>query len=161
MSLVDPDNRAPVDFPARQRALGSQAEASSRDLTDPRIKQFILARILAVRKHHSALFENGAYLPLQIDGPLAENVVAFAPSSGRLLRDHNVLPFARPPDESGGGFATHGPEWNATKLMVPAELQCKFSNVLTTGQPFMPTPALRVGPILRDWPVALLTEAKN
>ena len=78
LSLVDPDNRAAVDFAARKSALDSLSELPPSVLTDPRIKQFILARILAVRKKHPDLFANGTYLPLQIVGPLADHVVAFA-----------------------------------------------------------------------------------
>ena len=95
LSLVDPDNRAGVDFAARKSALDSPDELEPNDLTDPRIKQFMLARILAVRKKHPGLFASGAYLPLQTVGPLAEHVVAFA----RILRDtasiYGVLPQGR------------------------------------------------------------------
>ena len=41
LSLVDPDNRAPVDFAVRKLALDSLDELEPNDLTDPRIKQFI------------------------------------------------------------------------------------------------------------------------
>ena len=79
-SLVDPDNRRPVDFLARERAL---ADASSPALLlptwrDGRVKQAIIGRVLALRARAPGLFTVGAYTPLRTEGPLADHVLAFA-----------------------------------------------------------------------------------
>ena len=90
-SLVDPDNRRPVDFAklsAQLEALqalyaegdpGEDDWAALRQASaDGRIKQLVTWRLLALRKAHPALFRDGAYVPLHVDGPAAEHVVAFA-----------------------------------------------------------------------------------
>ena len=94
-SLVDPDNRRPVDFdalraaleplralyadgshpaPARWRALlGSDAQPMP-----AATKQLVTWRLLQLRARHAALLRDAIYLPLAIDGPAAAHALAFA-----------------------------------------------------------------------------------
>jgi malto-oligosyltrehalose synthase len=79
-SLVDPDNRRPVDFRLRMDALRSEnqpAAALLPDWRDGRIKQALIARLLAVRKREPRLFSAGSYEPLAASGPRAEHIVCF------------------------------------------------------------------------------------
>ncbi len=79
-SLVDPDNRRPVDFEARRGALdaGPSPAAAMPSWHDGRIKQAVLTRILALRARAPELFMRGSYIPLRVEGPLAEHVLAYA-----------------------------------------------------------------------------------
>lgn len=83
-SLVDPDNRRPVDFGLRRRLLdelGARPDAAElwHARRDGRVKLWVLARALHARNEHPGCFgEQGAYLPLSAEGELAEHVVAFA-----------------------------------------------------------------------------------
>ncbi|MGZ0715217.1 malto-oligosyltrehalose synthase [Pseudomonas palleroniana] len=78
-SLVDPDNRRPVDFSARQRALQAPPgiEEGLSNWRDGRIKQAVIAQVLALRKAHPEVFSQGRYTPLEVEGTYAEHVVAF------------------------------------------------------------------------------------
>ncbi|KWU52769.1 malto-oligosyltrehalose synthase [Pseudomonas palleroniana] len=78
-SLVDPDNRRPVDFSARQRALQAPPgiEEGLSNWRDGRIKQAVIAQVLALRKAHPEVFSRGSYTPLEVEGTHAEHVVAF------------------------------------------------------------------------------------
>jgi (1->4)-alpha-D-glucan 1-alpha-D-glucosylmutase len=89
LSFVDPDNRRPVDFAERRRALAAirAAEAADRrgllaDLLahweDGRIKLFLTHKLLQFRRSHQALFADGAYVPLHGAGAMSERVCAFA-----------------------------------------------------------------------------------
>ncbi|MBI2388252.1 MAG: malto-oligosyltrehalose synthase [Deltaproteobacteria bacterium] len=91
LSLVDPDNRRPVDYDARRRALDDvrarietdEALASFADdiaarSDDPRLKLFVTHVALRARKQRPELFRVGAYVPLDVVGPRARHVVAFA-----------------------------------------------------------------------------------
>jgi (1->4)-alpha-D-glucan 1-alpha-D-glucosylmutase len=80
LSLVDPDNRRPVDFAAREAALaaGANWEELERNWSDGKIKLALIRRLLAVRNRFGSLFERGEYRPLPVRGPDAEHVVAFA-----------------------------------------------------------------------------------
>lgn len=88
-SLVDPDNRRPVDFELRRRLLDEVNGRAERDLAelvaelfmrwpDPRIKLLLTSRALAFRRDHAELFSRGRYLPLTIEGSRSEHAFAFA-----------------------------------------------------------------------------------
>jgi (1->4)-alpha-D-glucan 1-alpha-D-glucosylmutase len=81
-SLVDPDNRRPVDFDTRQAMAASirgwKPEALLADWTAGTPKLALLIAGLSSRNAHPALFESGDYVPLQVLGQRAEHVVAFA-----------------------------------------------------------------------------------
>ena len=88
LSLVDPDNRRAVDFPARMTALASIGDrpdwaALTASWPDGRIKLALTRRLLAVRNDLRPLFRDGNYRPLEVSGPHREHVVAFARYSGR------------------------------------------------------------------------------
>jgi len=77
-SLVDPDNRRPVDWAARAAALDRPAGAAEllEAWTDGRIKQRVVAGALSVRRADPGLFAAGEYLPLRTEGVHAGRVVA-------------------------------------------------------------------------------------
>jgi len=72
-SLVDPDNRRPVDYRARTDALANGGH----------LKQRLIQALLGLRRAHPALFAEGDLLPLALEGPEAENIVAFARTRGQ------------------------------------------------------------------------------
>jgi (1->4)-alpha-D-glucan 1-alpha-D-glucosylmutase len=78
LSLVDPDNRRPVDWP--RRLAGPPAAPLvelAADWRDGRIKQALIARGLRLRQRLSPLFGDGDYRPVRIEGPLADAMIAF------------------------------------------------------------------------------------
>lgn len=79
LSMVDPDNRRPVDFAARRQALESEAPESDlrRDWRDGRLKQQMLQRLLQARRVHPDLFVGAAYRALPVTGVRRNDVVAF------------------------------------------------------------------------------------
>lgn len=85
LTLVDPDNRRPVDYSARIVGL---ADATPHgvlpDWTDGRIKQQAIATALRVRHAHPALFADGSFEPLTVTGPRADHLFAFVRRHKRL-----------------------------------------------------------------------------
>jgi len=79
-SLVDPDNRRPVDYDTRMEALAQPKTLSGlvSSWHDGHIKQAIMARTLALRRDHEQVFAQGSYEPLLVEGPMAEHVIAYA-----------------------------------------------------------------------------------
>jgi (1->4)-alpha-D-glucan 1-alpha-D-glucosylmutase len=96
LSLVDPDNRRPVDFASRQAALAANADAGWPELathwTDGRIKLALTHRLLSLRNEMATVFRDGAYEPIEVTGPEREHILAFRRSAGR---DHVVVAAAR------------------------------------------------------------------
>ena len=95
LSLVDPDNRRPVDYAARSRMLdalagldqspgrGETAGSLAGSALDGRAKMWLIWRALELRRAQSDLFEHGSYVPLQASGARADHVVAFMRRQGR------------------------------------------------------------------------------
>lgn len=87
LSLVDPDNRRPVDFGARQAALNSLDEPDWNGLMtrwpDGLIKLAWTRRLLKLRNALADVFAQGDYQPLAVHGTHADHVVAFARRHGR------------------------------------------------------------------------------
>lgn len=82
LSLVDPDNRRPVDFAARAAMLDELQQPDWAALADTwrdgRIKLAWTRELLRLRAAHPQLFSEGSYQPLRVEGPLADRVIAFA-----------------------------------------------------------------------------------
>ena len=121
-SMVDPDNRRPVDFAARSAALetvladlaldpaGSFA-AYAESWRDGRVKLAVTAVLLGLRRDHAGLFADGSYDPLPAAGPEADSLCAFQRRSGQ---DAVTVAVARfPGRREGTGFDA------ATALTLP------------------------------------------
>jgi (1->4)-alpha-D-glucan 1-alpha-D-glucosylmutase len=113
LSLVDPDNRRPVDFDLRRRLLGgaglTPADALAADAGSGLAKLLLIQRALAVRGELAGAFAaDAAYTPLAVDGPQAGRVVAFSrgePAAVVAVADR------RGTDPSGG--------WGGTTIALP------------------------------------------
>ena len=112
LSLVDPDNRRPVDFGGRrrgfQRALAMSPEERWASGDDGLAKLWTVHRALAVRSAHPEWFDGADYSPLTVDGPAARHVVAFM--RGRDLAV--VVPRLPLGLDAGGG-------WSGTAIELP------------------------------------------
>lgn len=77
-SMVDPDNRRPVDFDLRRKMLGRLGDpATTADVRAGRSKLSIIMTLLAFRARHPALFAEGSYDPVAVTGRDADRVLAF------------------------------------------------------------------------------------
>jgi (1->4)-alpha-D-glucan 1-alpha-D-glucosylmutase len=85
-SLVDPDNRRPVDFAARASALASVETPDWKNLaqnwTDGRIKLAWTRHLVKLRAELADVFTHGDYQPLEVVGPHRDHVIAFARQHG-------------------------------------------------------------------------------
>jgi (1->4)-alpha-D-glucan 1-alpha-D-glucosylmutase len=79
LSLVDPDNRRPVDFAARSAAWAAGGDCASLapHWRDGRVKQALIGAVLQFRAANPALFIDGAYHPIRVTGPRRRHLVAF------------------------------------------------------------------------------------
>jgi (1->4)-alpha-D-glucan 1-alpha-D-glucosylmutase len=87
LSLVDPDNRRPVDFAERAAVLASMENPDWRGLAqhwpDGHIKLAWTRHLLMIRTELADLFAHGDYVPLEVSGPHRDHVMAFARRRGR------------------------------------------------------------------------------
>ncbi|HKA31489.1 MAG TPA: malto-oligosyltrehalose synthase, partial [Candidatus Binatia bacterium] len=170
LSLVDPDNRAPVDFAALARLLDelravASVQAVSAALagwTDGRIKMLILHRLLCLRRCFAELWLDGSYDPLATSGTHADRLVAFARRhdgtgivvvTGRLFGTL-LLGDARRYD---------GRVWADSAVAVPPELAGRWRDALTDARVEVDggRAGLPAAEILSVLPVAVLVRAAD
>ncbi len=162
-SLVDPDNRRPVDYALRRKLLQAARRADPEDLVrtreDGRIKLFLTHRCLRARQDSPELFLDGDYQPLRAGGAGARHVCAFA----RTHAGQSVLAVAPVlvATLTSGAETPMGPDvWTDTHLQLPARLGHRFRNLLTDDVLELEGGASRgyvpLGEVLRRFPVALL-----
>ncbi|MDX5420155.1 MAG: malto-oligosyltrehalose synthase [Hymenobacteraceae bacterium] len=86
-SLVDPDNRRPVDYAKREQFLeeikaGEKNERLLQELLDSpnngKVKLYLLHKVLHLRNELKTLFDKGDYIPLKLKGKHSEHAIAFA-----------------------------------------------------------------------------------
>ena len=158
LSLVDPDNRRPVDWDARIAALHENAEPVALAATwrTGQVKQAVTARTLALRRERPMLFARGDYVPLRPEGPRAEHVVAFARVHDGAV-SLTVVP--RLPASllgEGDDILIRAAAWEGTALILPASLAGRRVQDAISGAEVDLAPTTEVADLLRAFPVALL-----
>jgi (1->4)-alpha-D-glucan 1-alpha-D-glucosylmutase len=169
LSLVDPDNRRPVNFDLRAWWLGEMADlqgsrvelarALVENKADGRIKLYLTHRALQFRRANLPLFQGGSYTPLEASAGAAEHVVAFARADG----EGEALTIAPrlPARLTGGDGAPLGVAWGDGLLQLPASaLGARYRNIFTdemyTVGEHEGVQGLPLAQVLANFPVALL-----
>jgi (1->4)-alpha-D-glucan 1-alpha-D-glucosylmutase len=173
-SLVDPDNRRPVDYGRRRRMLGEikswAADPERRadgiralldGLTDGSAKLYVIWRSLALRRTHERLFTRGGYRALKVTGARAAHLIAFARHHGDEL---SVTLAPRLYSRLLGGkreFPLGSNVWGDTRVELPPELPpgmltSVFDGVQVPAREPDESPALAASELLASFPVALL-----
>lgn len=151
-SLVDPDNRRPVDYKRRSAMLDELRRRHSedrialiRDLAanpeQDETKLFVTYRGLDFRRTHPELFARGEYLPLTASGSCAQHVCAFA----RRFGDEWAVVLAP-------RWTSRVQQWGDTEVALPEDAPAEWSDCLTGLVPR----SWRVADLLSEFPVALL-----
>ncbi|MGM0645705.1 MAG: malto-oligosyltrehalose synthase [Thermodesulfobacteriota bacterium] len=145
LSLVDPDNRRPVDYERRRTTLASLQQALRADpwqcwrevcahWPDGRLKQLVLHLCLQARHNFPDTFLHGEFLPLPVQGPRAENVFVFLRHYGStwILAAVPRLSFA----VAGSRTWPVGDVWEGTVVRMPrvtgGRWQCQLTGEGTT-----------------------------
>ncbi|WP_181360491.1 malto-oligosyltrehalose synthase [Variovorax sp. WS11] len=168
LSLVDPDNRRPVDYALRVRCLDElEAMAQADDLParvaalvpaaagDGRAKLWVCWRMLSLRREQPALFREGDYRGLQAEGAKAAHVVAFA----RRHEDQMLVLIAARLFSSlaASGEAPVGELWGDTVVRLPEVAEgMRFENVLTGEMLAVHEGVIRVSAAFAHFPGAAL-----
>lgn len=174
LSLVDPDNRRPVDFELRKRALSElrarlgspeQREALLDEVMDKvidgRVKLLLVHTLLGHRREHPSLYAEGDYVPIVARGPKAEHVVAFSRTHGD---DRLVVAVPRLVYGLVGGDVrppTGRAAWRDTELVLAGdETGETYRDVLTQRTIEVGSaqgePALSMAELTRRFPVVVL-----
>lgn len=175
LSLVDPDNRRPVNYDWRAELLedlmlseGPELiEHLLRDWENGRVKLYLTFNALRARKARPDLFNHGAYIPLTVEGDMSRHVVAFARHRGDswaiVAAPRLTVELARQRDLPTGEAPLGERHWREMTVAIPAAAPDRWENALT-GEMFECQPAgsgktLPVASLFGRLPVALLTPA--
>jgi (1->4)-alpha-D-glucan 1-alpha-D-glucosylmutase len=146
-SLVDPDNRRPVDYELRRRLLESvEKKVDPADLLanwkDGRIKMFVTQRLLRLRREVPGIFDHGSYTGIYARGEHAQSCIAFSRSEGA----ENLLVIV-PRLSSRVGFPPLGDLWTDTEVQFSGNLRNVFTGELVNGNQLRIADALRLFPV--------------
>ena len=167
-TLVDPDNRRPVDYQRRRELLTSldrRAEAGDlprlcaellENYSDGRIKMWTTMQALRFRRDRAELFHVGKYLALQASGPEREHVISFAREHHRQIA---IVAVPRLSYELTSGMIgpPTGEVWKETEIPAPSKAPEYLENIFT-GEKIRVTPhrTLMCHEVFAHFPVALL-----
>jgi hypothetical protein len=166
LTLVDPDNRRPIDYGTRIELLEQIPALLERnrrtailgmleDWRDGRIKLAVTATLLAHRRDHPKLFSQGGYEPLIAIGPRADQICAFA---RRHEEDTVVVAAARFP-----GRCEAERDWTGTEIPWPqsAGLETHWRDLFSGRAVERSGDGIGVEPVLGAMPIAVLVPDKS
>lgn len=156
LSLVDPDNRRPVDYAVRKtmladiRACEDQRKYLS-DLVahkeDGQIKMYFIYRGLALRRLHPEVFSQGEYVPVRVEGRHADDVIAFARRAGAAWVLTVVSRCPLDPDPAD--------DWSDTFIHIPDGAPAQWRHIFN-GDVLSPTDVLPLNLLFGQVPAAIL-----
>jgi (1->4)-alpha-D-glucan 1-alpha-D-glucosylmutase len=174
-NLVDPDNRRPVDFAARQQALdridallaqpaaerGAAIGTLLNHWQDGDVKLLVTAAALRLRSAEAALFLDGDYVSLEVETTVDAGVIAFARCSADGRAAIAIAPHLVSRLVSADHPLPLGDRWTTSRVHLPASLAGRTYRDVFTGEEIRPVIAgehawLFVGQALKHLPVALL-----
>lgn len=166
LSMVDPDNRRPVDYEQRITFLKEIKEKAQTDILklidgllshkeDGRIKLFLTYKVLQAIKANIAVFQKGDYQPLEVSGKFKEHIVAFARSNGNktivIITPRFLTSLIKP-----GKYPLGEQVWQDTCVHLPSGASSSWQDAIT-NQKIQTNGTLPVGEALKYFPVALLS----
>lgn len=168
LSMVDPDNRRPVDYEQRISVLKDIKQKSQTDnlklidelmssKKDGKIKLFITHKVLQARKEQLEVFQKGEYLPLEVVGKFKDHIVAFARSfenTTAIAIAPRFLTSLIAPDENPLGEKV----WADTQLQLPQGFSASWRDIFT-GQTLTGNGTIAIAQVLQHFPVALLLKS--
>ncbi len=155
-SLVDPDNRRPVDYALRREMLAGVRNAPPEELLrcwpDGRIKLHVVQRLLHLRREKAELFREGNYEALSTHGTLAGSIVGFM----RKQDEKAVVVFV-PRISSRVGFPPIGERWGDTGVAISESMRSKlFRDVFTNREIKAENSHVRLADAMSEFPFAVL-----
>lgn len=164
-SLVDPDNRRPVDYQKRIEFIKEIKTRSQKDILslieelkqtpeDGRIKLFLTTQALVIRQQYLEVYQQGTYIPLEVTGDYAEHILAFGRTYGQTITITVVPRFLTSLVEPKQ-FPLGNNIWKDTAIKLPEDWTNDWKEMIT-NQRIKGNHSLNIGDILTVFPVALL-----
>lgn len=160
LSLVDPDNRRPVDYTLRCQYLQEKEEHHDNlwqqlwtDRYNGQIKLSLTQRLLDLRAASPEIFTQADYLPLIVQGKYKNNILAFARQWGKTWYLAAVPLHLAALDADGADPLTF--DWEDTAIVLPGSAPRKWHNLLSDAKGYA-RQSLPIGALFTGLPLALL-----
>jgi (1->4)-alpha-D-glucan 1-alpha-D-glucosylmutase len=170
-SLVDPDNRRPVDYDQRKWLLAevvAQCQSDSGRLQlaqhlaahprDQRTKLFVTWTVLQARRNSPWSIGVPQYVPLEVEGEFRRHVCAFAVGDAADDDRHHAIVVCPVLIHRMAAHFGGGPDWRDTTVKLEPRFNGVYRNSLTTERLEIRDGQLSVGAALATFPVALLSQ---
>ncbi|WP_460128600.1 malto-oligosyltrehalose synthase [Pseudomonas sp. H1_D05] len=159
-SLVDPDNRRPVDYAAREHALQEPLPPVEllANWRDGRIKQALIAQVLDLRVEYAELFRRGSYQALEVLGSQAHNVLAFAREHAGKQAIVIVPVRCATLLENGAVPQVDALRWGDTRVVLPFAASATNLKGLFSSSAVTKNRELNISDALGDVPVNLFIQ---
>ncbi|WPN77358.1 malto-oligosyltrehalose synthase [Pseudomonas germanica] len=159
-SLVDPDNRRPVDYAAREHALQEPLPPVEllANWRDGRIKQALIAQVLNLRVEYAELFRRGSYQALEVLGSQAHNVLAFAREHAGKQAIVIVPVRCATLLENGAVPQVDALRWGDTRVVLPFAASATNLKGLFSSSAVTKNRELNISDALGDVPVNLFIQ---
>ena len=159
-SLVDPDNRRPVDYALRRQMLKESVSKPIAELRDDwksgGIKLALLARLLRHRRSNSEFFAHADYEGLETFGRRADNAVAFVRS---YKNEKMLVVTSRCVSNLGTGSVPAN--WGDTALALDPELNGTWTDLLTGSRIHADSKLLKLEEVLKELPFCVLWKSAS
>jgi (1->4)-alpha-D-glucan 1-alpha-D-glucosylmutase len=153
-SLVDPDNRRPIDYARRREMLTQIENVPANELMqcwpDGRIKMRLTQRLLHLRRENPELFQKGIYEPINFGGAFGDCAIGFV----RRRRDRAIIVIV-PRLSSRVGFPPIGDRWQDTHVGLPAGMS-NLRDVFSDRKVRVEHSQLRLAVAMSQLPFAVL-----
>ncbi|HEV7622335.1 MAG TPA: malto-oligosyltrehalose synthase, partial [Flavisolibacter sp.] len=162
LSLVDPDNRRPVDYVKRAQWLDAMNGKEPVDLIkelwaekfNGKIKLWLTNNLLKLRLREPNIFIDGTYIPLKAEGFYKENIFAFA----RKLQNKVyiiIVPLHTAIMCDEQGKQTEELDWKDTVVSLPADTKPEWENIIV-NRSYSCTKNISIMEMLAEFPIAIL-----
>lgn len=167
LSLVDPDNRRPVDYAERSSLLeqlknevneeGMPASLATywEERYTGKIKLALLQRLLALRTKETELFEEGEYIKLAVKGKFAKHIFAFARNVGKKWLI-TIIPLHLAGIIEDQEVDWKAIDWEDTRVLIPVTTRSHWSAVGSGQGGLLKDGILKVSDVFEDFPLGLL-----
>jgi maltooligosyltrehalose synthase len=169
LTLVDPDNRQPVDYEMRYKALQSLIKKQKANPIalinelkeypfDGRIKLLLTYLLLNERKRNPELFSKGKYLPLEVNGSLKNHIMAFArENQGDWVLVIVPLITGNLSEKEAGDFFSDI-TWKDTHISLPADAPARWLDICTL-QEFDSQSKLKISDLMKNNWISIMHNA--
>ncbi|MDB5010616.1 MAG: malto-oligosyltrehalose synthase, partial [Mucilaginibacter sp.] len=157
-SLVDPDNRRPVDYKIRDQYVADNSDITQlwAERYTGRIKLWLTDLLLHLRKENTKTFAHGIYIPLKVKGKYKDKIIAFA---RQYLNDwFIIIAPLHTAALNAANLLDH--DWKDTSIIIQEDAPLQWEDILN-GKPLIINEEIVIKDLFKSIPLSILRSSKS